>query len=348
MRITINGNPKEVSVGRACDPERWCSRSNREKGTKESTKLLNTYLDEIERQVEEAHTSMLKQRALINAESLKNKFLGIEIAEKKYMLLGLLNEHNRKMKELLGHDFKENTLKGYKTTEKHLKNFILQQYKTIDIDLLQLDYAFIADFNFYLKTVCNCVEVSAAKYIKHLKKIVNHAIKNKWLKENPFIMYKVKVKAKEREFLTQHQLDEITNKRLTIERLSQVRDIFLFCCYTGLAYADVKSLKRADIVTGVDGKSWIFTKREKNNNSCRIPLLKPALILMAKYAEHPKLEYENLVLPVLSNQKTNAYLKEIADICGITQNLTFHLARHTFATTVTLSNGVYISEKLTM
>jgi site-specific recombinase XerD len=131
-------------------------------------------------------------------------------------------------------------------------------------------------------------------------------------------------------------------KEFAIPRVANVRDIFVFSCYTGLSYADVKKLTRNEIQKGIDGSQWIFTRREKNDNSSRIPLLKSALQVIDKYKNHPKCVNEGLVLPVLSNQKMNSYLKEIADACDITQNLTFHLARHTFATTVTLTNGVPI------
>jgi integrase len=144
----------------------------------------------------------------------------------------------------------------------------------------------------------------------------------------------------DRQALTQAELDRIKNKEFPTDRLNFVRDIFLFSCYTGLAYADAQKLKRTEIAPGIDGSLWIFTNRQKTDTSSRIPLLPPALAIVEKYKDYPACSNMGLVLPVLSNQKMNAYLKEIADCCGITKNLTFHIARHTFATTVTLSNGV--------
>jgi integrase len=156
------------------------------------------------------------------------------------------------------------------------------------------------------------------------------------------LKFKSTAKATERTFLTQPELDEIVHKKLTIERLCQVRDIFVFCCYTGLSYADVQKLRRIEIGTGIDGEKWIFTTRQKTDTSSRIPLLPRALAIIKRYDNHPQCDVKGLLLPVLSNQKMNAYLKEIADLCDIKKHLTFHLARHTFATTVTLSNGVPI------
>lgn len=156
--------------------------------------------------------------------------------------------------------------------------------------------------------------------MKHLKKVVNNYIlKPKLLRDNPFSEFKSKAKVKEREFLSQLQLTRLMKKEFTIGRVANVRDIFVFCCYTGLSYADVKKLTRSEITTGIDGGKWIFTHRKKNDNSSRIPLLKPALQIIARYKEHPKCVNEDVVLLVMSNQKMNSYLKEIADACDITQ-----------------------------
>ncbi|WP_316931583.1 site-specific integrase [Pedobacter jeongneungensis] len=165
---------------------------------------------------------------------------------------------------------------------------------------------------------------------------------NGWLKHAPFIGYKSTAKAKERSYLTQEEIDKIIAKEFAIGRLQQVRDIFIFCCFTGLAYANVKKLKRTEIVIGIDGEKWIFTKRQKTDTSSHIPILPSAIEILNRYKDNPECENKGLSLPVLSNQKMNAYLKEIADVCGIAKHLTFHLARHTFATTITLSNGVPI------
>ncbi len=175
-----------------------------------------------------------------------------------------------------------------------------------------------------------------------MKKIVNHCIANSWLNQNPFINFKSSAKAKERTYLTQQELDAITNKIFVVERLTQVRDVFVFCCYTGLSYADVKKLRRNEIGIGMDGGRWIFTSRQKTDTSSRIPLLPIALEILNRYQDHPQCENLGLLLPVLSNQKMNAYLKEIAHVSDVFKHLTFHLARHTFATTVTLSNNVPI------
>ena len=254
----------------------------------------------------------------------------------------LFTEHNAKVKALFGNGFEANTLKGYNTSEKHLTGYLQSEYRKTDIEISQLNHAFITGFEFYLKAECKITGVSAAKYIKHLKKIVNYCIANNWLIQNPFVNFKSSAKAKERTYLTQQELDAITNKKFVVERLTQVRDVFVFCCYTGLSYADVKKLRRNEIGIGMDGGQWIFTSRQKTDTSSRIPLLPVALEILNRYHDHPQCENKGLLLPVLSNQKMNAYLKEIADLSDVVKHLTFHLARHTFATTVTLSNNVPI------
>ncbi len=343
MRFTVCGIPKECATTRTANPEKWCSKTNREDGKTEATKSLNFHLDTLQQKVLDVHTLMVKEGKAVTAASLRDKFLGRDIPQKVPQLLEIFRLHNKQMQELIGKEFEENTLKGYRTCLLHLTGFIQKNYQSNDLSINLLDYNFINDFNHYLKLQCCIQPISAAKYLKHLKKVVNNYIlKPKLLRDNPFSEFKSTAKVKEREFLSQQQLNRLMKKEFSVGRVSNVRDIFVFCCYTGLSYADVKKLTRSEIKTGVDGGKWIFTQRKKNDNSSRIPLLKPALQIIAKYKDHPKCVIGDVVLPVLSNQKMNSYLKEIADACDIKQNLTFHLSRHTFATTVTLTNGVPI------
>ncbi|MDB5139227.1 MAG: integrase family protein [Mucilaginibacter sp.] len=340
MRITVNGKRADMSAGRECEPVKWNSHAGRAIGTKEEIKSLNNYLDSLQSKVRDAHQALIDANQTITTESLLNQFTGK--TQRSRYLMQLFTEHNAKVKALIGNGFEANTLKGYNTSEKHLTGYLQNEYGKTDIEISQLNHAFITGFEFYLKAECKISGVSAAKYIKHLKKIVNHCIANNWLKQNPFINFKSSAKAKERTYLTQQELDAITNKKFVVERLIQVRDVFVFCCYTGLSYADVKKLRRNEIGIGMDGDKWIFTSRQKTDTSSRIPLLPVALTILNRYQDHPQCENKGLLLPVLSNQKMNAYLKEIADLSDVVKHLTFHLARHTFATTVTLSNNVPI------
>ena len=230
------------------------------------------------------------------------------------------------------------TLERYKTSLKHTKDFIQWKYNLSDINIEEIDHAFITEYEFYLRTVRKCNNNSAVKYIKNFHKIVNQCIANGWLNKDPFVNYKSKVKEVVREFLNDEEIERIINKKFAFERLALVRDIFVFSCFTGLAYIDVKQLTESNMSLGIDGNKWIFTTRQKTETLSKIPLLPLAQEIIDKYRNHPASNNENRLLPILSNQKINAYLKEIADVCGINKDLTFHIARHTFATTVTLSN----------
>ena len=180
------------------------------------------------------------------------------------------------------------------------------------------------------------------RHIERLCKMVNMAVTMDWLAEDPFAKYKQHFDKVERFYLTKDELSAIENKKFTIERLQVVKDPFLFSCYTGLAYIDTMNLTTENIVKGIDGNDWLVTSRQKTDTDVRIPLLPQAEALIKKYQNHPKAANYGTLFPVISNQKTNAYLKEIADLCNINKAITFHIARHTFATTVTLSNGVPI------
>jgi site-specific recombinase XerD len=312
MRITVDGKRAEMSAGRVSDPDKWSSDAGRAIGTKAEIKSLNNYLDSLQTKLRNAHQALIDSNQRVTIESLQNQFTGK--VDKGRHLMQLFKEHNNKVKALIGNGFEANTLKGYRTSEKHLTGFLKKQYGKTDIEINELNHAFITDFEFYLKADCKISGVSAAKYLKHLKKIVNHCIANSWLKQNPFINFKSTAKAKERTYLTQEELDAIAHKKLSVERLAQVRDIFVFCCYTGLSYADVQKLKRNEIGIGMDGEQWIFTNRQKTDTSSRIPILPAALAILNHYQDHPQCENKGLLLPVLSNQKMNAYLKEIADL----------------------------------
>lgn len=224
----------------------------------------------------------------------------------------------------------------------HTRNFILWKFQVSDLDASRINYDFVSDYAFWLKSIRNCNHNSTMKYLSNFKKIVLLCMKQGWLQKDPFLGFKLTRREVERAFLTKLELQDIASRQFATERLNYVRDIFLFSCFTGLAYADVKKLKRSEIVIGIDGEKWVITKRQKTDISSRIPLLSASLEILAPYENHPQCMNEGRLLPVLSNQKMNAYLKEIADLCGINKNLTFHIARHTFATTVTLSNGVPI------
>ncbi len=340
LRITTHGQRAEVSTGREWLPEKWNAGAGRASGTKEDVKALNSYLDTLQGKAYEAHRRLLDTESIVTAEAVKNKFTGK--AEKPRMMVPIFQDHNNRIKTLLGEEFSKGTLCRYTTALKHIVDFLQWKYSISDIDIRKIDHAFITEFEFYLRSVRKCNNNSAVKYVKNFGKIIRICISNSWLDKDPFVNYKSKFREVVREFLSQDEIDAIAAKEFSIERLDQVRDIFLFSCYTGLAYIDVKQLTRNNVGMGIDAEKWIFTSRQKTDTQSNIPLLPLAEEIINKYKNHPQCINEKKLLPVLSNQKMNSYLKEIADVCGITKELTFHIARHTFATTVTLSNGVSI------
>jgi Site-specific recombinase XerD len=220
--------------------------------------------------------------------------------------------------------------------------FLKYKYNITDIRLAELDHEFITNLEHWFKTIRHCNNNTTIKYIKNLRKIVHLAQKNGWIDKDPFIAFESHFDESKRECLNKEELQAIENKNIKIERLDMVRDAFVFGCYTGMAYVDIASLSPDKIMMGLDGEYWIKTYRTKTDTKTSIPILPKAMEIIKKYKNHPLALIKNQVIPIASNQKVNAYLKELAAICDITKTLTFHIARHTFATTVTLSNGVPI------
>jgi len=340
IRVTVNGERIEFSTKRFTTSEKWSVEGNRMKGTGTESKSTNSYLDALKAKVYDYQQQLIREDNLVNVENMRNKILGVE--KRSHMLIGIFQQHNEEIKALVGHEFATATYTRYETSLKHTVAFLNWKYKVSDIDIRKIDHEFVTSYEFYLKSVHKCNQNTTAKYIKNFGKIVRRCLANGWIERDPFINYKCKIIEVERAFLSQDEIETMFNKVLATDRLNQVKDIFLFSCFTGLAYVDVKKLSRKNIGFGVDGERWIFINRTKTDTRSNIPLLPIALALLEKYEDHPQVINQDKLLPILSNQKMNSYLKEIADVCEINKELTFHIARHTFATTVTLSNGVPI------
>ena len=340
QRITINGRRLDNSTGKFVDPSKWHPEMSKMRGNSEEARLINGHLDNLRTKILIAEKELNKKDIPVNLETLKNMLLGTK--ERQRLLVPIFEEHNNKIKELLGIEYAPGTYERYQTSLKHTKDFLNWKYSISDIDITKIDHAFITDYEFYLRSVRKCANNTAVKYIKNFNKIIKLCLANDWLEKNPFANYKSKVKEVERVYLSEGEIQNIINKDFKTKRLSLVRDIFLFSCFTGLAYIDVKNLTKSHISIGIDGDKWIFTHRQKTESASKIPVLPVTQMIIDKYADHPQAINEEKLLPILSNQKMNAYLKEIAAVCEIEKELTFHIARHTFATTVTLTNGVPI------
>jgi site-specific recombinase XerD len=339
LRITYEGKRAEISVHQKISTHLWNPNSGRAKGNSGEAQRVNRHLNRVESKVQQCFQSLVDKNQPLTAKNIKDLYSGKK--EKHKMLLEIFQEHNDKVNSLIGQDFAAGTAERYRTAKMHVENYIKKEYKSPDIPVKNVDHKFISGLEYYLKTERKCSHNSAIKYITNFKKIIRIAFANEWIKRDPFVNWKGTLKIVDREFLTQEEIQVMLEKEINNDRLDLVKDIFIFCCYTGLAYADVKKLSENDIVIGIDGNRWIKTNRTKTKIKSSIPILPTAEAILEKYSSHPDVSNKR-ILPVLSNQKMNAYLKEIADLCGIQKNLTFHLARHTFATTVTLSNGVPI------
>ena len=301
------------------------------------------HLDTLQAKVHEAGHQLLMSGKPVTAEAVRDFVQGREPSgERPHLLLEIFQYHNDQVKTLVGKEFSKGTLTKFNTVLKHTRSFLQWKYKLDDIDIRKLDYEFITELEFWYKSVQQVEHNTTMKYIACVKKMAIRALRNGWLQRDPFMGFNMALREVEREALTVEELERMTVKTFATERLSQVRDIFLFSCFTGLAYADLQKLKRSEVSTGIDGGKWIFTRRQKTDTASRIPLLPIAQQILDRYVDHPLCLKKDKVLPILSNQKMNQYLKEIADVCQIGKHLTFHIARHTFATTITLSNGVPI------
>lgn len=340
VRLTVDGKRLEFSTKKFVEKSKWSNELSKMKGTSEEARSINSYLDLMKAKVLEVQMELLHRNEALTIENFKSKILGTE--ERQRMLVPIFQDHNNKIKELVGKEYAPGTLERYTTSLKHTIEFMQWKYNVSDIDITKIDHAFITDYEFWLRSVRNCANNTAVKYIKNFNKIIKICLANDWLDKNPFANYKSKVKEVERVYLNEDEIQTIIEKDFKTERLSLVRDIFLFSCFTGLAYIDVKNLTKSHISYGIDGEQWIFTHRQKTESASKIPILPVTQIIIDKYENHPQCLNEDKLLPILSNQKMNAYLKEIAGVCEIEKELTFHIARHTFATTVTLTNGVPI------
>jgi site-specific recombinase XerD len=339
VRLTVNGLRVEFALQKSIDENQWNTEKGCINGNKSDARKFNSSLDLLKNKLYGYKLELEQEGKEVTALSLKNAYLGIDNNSKT--ILGVFNEHNIRCKGLIGIDIASGTYDRYQACYRHIERFISHQYSTTDMPISSINPIFIRDLEYYLKTERSCCNNTTVKYIKNFKKIVRIAMANGWLKSDPFANIKFHLDDVDMDFLSEEELDTVMKKQFKIERIQQVKDVYLFCCFTGLAFVDVKNLSYSEI-EDINGKLWIKKRRQKTKNWCNIPILEPALKLMDKYKSHPVCVKNNTVLPVLSNQKMNAYLKEIADLCGIDKKLSTHTARHTFATTVTLSNHVSI------
>jgi len=339
MMLSIDGRRAYISTGHKVQVSDWDSSNGKFIGGSAKIRTLNEFLDRMRMDVIRIYNEMNSRLEDITVDELRKALKG-ENERRSKTLVEVCKLYNSSFEKLVGIEIGEITFKRYATFASKVEDFMKLKMGIKDIRLENIKYSFGLEYDHYLKSEVKLHQNTLVKYIQYLNRVLDYAVKYEWLDKNVLFGYKCPVKETKREYLTADELQRIVDKEIKVIRLQEVRDCFVFCCYTGYAYKDAANLTPDHIGTGINGSKWIYTSRQKNDNVSNVPLLDQAMEIIEKYADHPDCVSKNRLLPMKSNQKLNAYLKELADICEITKPMTMHIARHTFATTVLLSNGV--------
>ena len=334
IRVTIDGKMVQFNSKLDIEPQCWNSKKQRADGSGKQVKMFNTLLENIKYTLQH-HFHEIACEEAPTPEKVRDSFLGV--AEKENTLMSLFGRHLDNLKNIVGKGMAQSTYDKYDITYRRLKEFMKSRYNLSDIPLRDIKNLFVVDFENFLIQTHDYGKNTRAKFLQRFHSVILIARRNNWIKTDPFDHFVIGSQKVDRGYLTQAEVDAIWNKELKVARLEKARDAFIFACYTGLAYVDVCHLKKANIVT-INGEKWIRTRRQKTDTLVEVPLLKIPESIIEKYKGY--VLPDDTLIPISSNQKVNAYLKEIADLCGIQKNLSYHLARHTFATTITLSKGV--------
>lgn len=340
IRITIDNERSELGLKKSVLPKHWNDKEQRVKNQAPNAHEINTALNQLEIRIQ----SIVEYLSYEN-QKVTSRLILEKIQDKKHTrktILKIFEEHNKNTQQLMGVDFAHGTVQRYETSYMHTKEFIKWKYNREDLALDELNHQFVKDYELYLKTVRHCNHNSTTKYLKNFKKITRIALANQWMENDPFATIKFKLKPVDAIFLTRKELEAVIKKEFSIERIDNVRNVFLFCCFTGLAFSDVNSLRLEHLTTDDDGFMWIHKKRQKTNQMSTIFVINAAQRILERYRNHPDVQTKGVLLPMVTNQKMNSYLKEIADLCGINKPISTHTARHTFATTVALENNIPI------
>ena len=343
IRIYVDGRKAEISTKHHLTKKDWDKKRHRARVSLKNADLLNNYLSLVETKIQQYFLEFTARGLHVKTVDLKNKFLGLDENAMRKTICDAFDYHNKKMGEKVKAGLiTQKTLNRYGFTKDKVVAFMKKHYKANDMPLGQMKLGFVTHFEHYLLTNDQLKSNTAYKYIKNLKRVMNMCVEVEWLEMNPFNAFKCSYINPERIVLTQAEIETMIYKEIDMPRLAKIRDVFIFCCFTGFAYSDVYKFKKDALSIGIDGEYWITTHRKKTGTRESVPLLPVPMKIVKRYAYDPYCVQYDKLLPVVSNQRYNSYLKELATICGINKELTSHIARHTFATTVTLSNGVPI------
>ena len=334
LMITVNGERCPLSTGKQVPIDKWDKTKQQVKGKDEEAQSLNNYLKAIKAKLYQKEAELLDRGFIITAELLRDAYFDKVESLKEKSLFEVFEEHNREQEKLVGNGVSKATYWISVYTVRLLKEFVQQKYKREDLYLRELNLNFIQSFHTFLRIDKGMAQNSSTKHLKLLKKIVNLAVANSYMTTNPFITYKVERETVEIDFLDEEELRKIINFDTPLPRLERAKDMFLFGCFTGLSYIDIKTLTPEHFEKDNAGRIWIKKRRVKTGVLSRIPLLPIAKLILDKYKGGEKL------LPIQDPADINKYLKDIAILCDIKKRITFHTSRHTFASTVTLANNI--------
>lgn len=338
IRITFNKERVQFSSGLEVNPAIWDQKAEKVIGKKQLANQINNRLDIIRTKLFTSYLEASNKGKELSAQYIKNTFLGIDNSS-ELMLVYQFEKQLKFFKTKTGFRLDQKTLNRYELTLNRIIEFMKSELGINDIHIQKIDLYFIERFYFFIREKYSCMNNTAIKYVQRLAFIVNYACKIGLLDKNPFLLFNYQLDKTSPIYLNEDEINKIWSKKFLSKRLEQIRDFFIFSCYTGLSFIDICSLKSDDIKVGPDKKLWIMILRQKTGLESNIPLLKIPLEIIKKYEEENS-PNKNL-FSIKSNQKTNEYLKEIADLCNIKKNVTFRVSRHTFAT-LAISNGVSI------
>jgi len=339
LRVTIDGVYSDIRINRSVKEEIWDAKLGMCRGKSREANELNDYIRSLHTRLYEIHRNMVLQDEYFTPEILLKKLFNKETTK---TVLTFFKEHNEDCRRRIGLDYAYSTINRYDNCYKSLQVVIEKEYGKSDITFTEFTSQLIRKYELYLTVDKGLSQNTLVRYMKVIKKVSTLALATGLLKNDPFAGMRFKQSKTNPVFLTKEELDIITTKEFTLPRIALVRDVFVFCSFTGLSFIDVKQLTSEHIVKDREGNYWIRKARQKTKNMCNIPLLDVPLAIIEKYKGYPLCEKRKVLLPVPCNQKMNSYLKEIADLCGIKKNLSTHSARHSYATSVCLANGVSI------
>ena len=338
VRVTYDRLYVELQLKRSVKVPLWSQEKEKSTGKDRNSVELNHYIDALRVKFYQIYQDLELGGKIISARAIVNRYQGKDETFKT--LYNVFKEHNDNCRKLIGTDYADITVRRYDNCLKYLMELVKRDYKVDDMLLREVNGELVRKFDLYLKTEKHCAQNTVIRYMKCFKKVINLAIANEWLTKPPFAGIKFHEVEVNKQFLSQAEINRIWQKEFKIERLELVRDVFIFCVYTGLAFIDVYNLRPEHVSEDSNGNLWIVKPREKTNNLCNIPLLSIPKQILEKYKDNPYCMDKGTLLPVPCNQKMNSYLKEIADLCGIKKKLTTHTARHSFASVIALANNV--------